>query len=94
LSKPPQNVYTTNVAWFATPDQLARQTAYKAAEYVSCVRDRMQTPSRIICSQGSMGTSRIVRCGGWIYFYQESSPVLPNSSCFDVSLVMEDEVCT
>lgn len=94
LSRPPTSQYTTNVAYFATPDQLARQTYYSAAEYVSCVRDRTQVPSRIICSHGSMGSSRIVRCGGWIYFYQESSTVYPNNQCIDVSLVMEDEVCT
>jgi hypothetical protein len=94
-SMPPTGVYTASVAWFATPDQLAiRQIFYGAAEYVSCVRDRTQTPSRIICSHGSMGTSRIVRCGPWIYFYQESSTVYPNNQCYDVSLVMEDEVCT
>lgn len=93
LSMPPKNARTLNVAWFSTSDQLAAQTIYSAAEYVSCVRDRTQTPSRIICSHGSMKSSRIIQCGPWIYFYPESSTFYPTNQCYDVSLVMEDEVC-
>lgn len=93
-SMPSISKYTADIAWFATPDQLAAQTISSTAKYVGCVRDRTQTPSRIICSHGSMGTSRIIRCGGWIHFYQESSTVYPNNQCYDVGLVMEDEVYT
>lgn len=33
---PPRNVYTTNVAWFATPDQLAAQILYSADPLQRC----------------------------------------------------------
>jgi hypothetical protein len=77
--------------WFGTAAQVAqRTTGGNPGAFANCRRDTTKTPNTIVCSQAGKTVTRMLRCGGWLYV----TALTPNTQCYEVTLTLQDEVCT